>query len=72
MSQANSNNMDEFGGALEYDANQVGEEMPQVAPAPSYRKRGVDVYTLFLIISLICLIAGTIFLFTNVGQYQLR
>ncbi len=72
MSQANSNDMDEFGGALEYDANQPADDMPQLAPAPVYRKRGIDIYTLFLILSLIFLIGGAIFLFANVGQYQLR
>lgn len=71
MSQANSNNVDDFGGALEYDGGQSAADMPQVAPAPVYRKKGVNIYTLMLILSLICLIAGTAVLFANVGNYQL-
>ena len=70
MSQANSNNVDEFGGSLEYDG-QPPADMPQVAPAPVYHKKGVNFYTFLLILSLICLIAGTIVLFTNVGNYKL-
>lgn len=71
MSQANSNNMDNFGGSLEYDGSQAPADMPQVAPAPVYRKKGINFYTFLLILSLICLIAGTIVLFTNVGNYKL-
>jgi len=70
MSQANSN-MDEFGGALEYDAEQSAGDIPQVAPAQVYRKKGINIYTFMLILSLICLIAGTAVLFANVGNYKL-
>lgn len=71
MSQANSTNMDEFGGALEYDASQPVEEMPQLAPAPVYKKKGINIYTFMLILSLIFLTAGAIFLFANMGGYKL-
>ena len=72
MSQANSNmGMDDFGGAVEYDAG-VYEPEEFSQPAPQARKKGVNIYTLFLILSLIFLIAGSIFLFNNVEQYQLR
>lgn len=70
MSQANSN-MDEFGGALEYDGSQPSESMPQIAPAPVYRKKGINIYTLMLILSLLFLTAGAIFLFANMGYYKL-
>ena len=70
MSQANSD-FDEFGGAIEYDGAQVPEDMPQVAPAPVYRKKGINIYTLMLILSFIFLTAGAILLFTNLGGYTL-
>lgn len=70
MSQVNSD-MDDFGGALEYDASQPAEEMPQLAPAPVYRKKGINIYTFMLILSLIFLTAGAIFLFANMGYYKL-
>ncbi|QEG24468.1 hypothetical protein [Mariniblastus fucicola] len=70
MSQANSD-MDDFGGALEYDSSQPAEAMPQLAPAPVYRKKGINIYTLMLILSLLFLTAGAIFLFANLGNYQL-
>jgi hypothetical protein len=69
MSQANSE-FDDFGGAIEYDGGQT-EGMPQVAPAPVFKKKGVNIYTLMLILSLIFLTAGAILLFTNVSSYQL-
>jgi len=78
MSQANSDFADfgggDFGGEVEYQAEvDYGTQevmQPLVSPA-SNRKRGITIYTLFLILSLICLIAGSIFLFANVQQYQL-
>ena len=70
MSQANSD-MGDFGGALEYDASQPADDMPQLAPAPVYRKKGINIYTLMLILSLIFLTAGAIFLFANMGYYKL-
>ena len=69
MSQANSN-MDDFGAALEYDG-QSAADIPQVAPAPVYRKKGISIYTFMLVLALICLIAGTAVLFANVGNYKL-
>ena len=73
MSQVNSNNdMGDFGGALEYDSSQQPpEEMQQFAPPKVYRKKGVNVYTFMLILSLIFLTAGAIFLFANVDYYKL-
>ena len=70
MSQANSN-MDEFGGALEYDSGQPDEGMPQLAPAPVFKKKGVNIYTFMLVLSLIFLTAGAILLFVNMGYYKL-
>lgn len=70
MSQANSD-MGEFGGAIEYDGMQPADDMPQLAPAPVYRKKGINIYTLMLILSLIFLTAGAIFLFANMGYYKL-
>jgi len=69
MSQANSD-MGEFGGALEYDGTQPADDMPQLAPAPVYRKKGINIYTFMLILSLIFLTAGAIFLFANMGYYK--
>lgn len=69
MSQANSD-FGDFGGAIEYE-NTPPEGMPQIAQAPVYKKKGINIYTLMLILSVIFLIAGTILLFTNVGNYQL-
>ena len=76
MSQANSDFVD-FGGELEYEAevDYGTEEVPQqqiAAVGRSKPKRGITIYTLFLILSLICLIAGAIFLFANVEQYKLK
>ena len=71
MSLANSD-MDDFGGALEYDSStQPAEEMPQLAPAKVYRKKGINIYTLMLILSLVFMTAGAIFLFANLDYYKL-
>ena len=70
MSQANSD-MGDFGSALEYDGTQPVEEMQQLAPAPVYRKKGINIYTLMLILSFIFMTAGAIFLFANMGYYEL-
>jgi hypothetical protein len=70
MSQASSD-FGDFGGAIEYDGTQPADDMPQIAPAPVYRKKGINIYTLMLILSLIFLTAGAILLFTNLGGYQL-
>lgn len=70
MSQANSD-MGEFGSALEYDGTQPADDMPQLAPAPVFKKKGINIYTFMLILSLIFLTAGAIFLFANMGSYNL-
>lgn len=71
MSQANSD-MGDFGDALEYDsAQQPAEEMQQFAPPKVYRKKGINIYTFMLILSLIFLTAGAIFLFANLDYYKL-
>lgn len=71
MSQANSD-MGDFGGALEYDGMQPVEDMQQqLAPAPVYRKKGINIYTLMLILSFIFVTAGAIFLFANMSYYEL-
>jgi hypothetical protein len=63
--------MDDFGGALEYDDGQSAADMPPVAPAQVFRKKGVNIYTFMLILSLIFLIAGAAILYANVANYKL-
>lgn len=70
MSQANSN-FEDFGGSLEYDSGQPEESMPQLATAPVYQKKGVNIYTFMLVLSFIFLTAGAILLFVNMGYYSL-
>lgn len=69
MSQAPSDFTDDF-GAVEYDG-QAEDMAPQVAPAPVYKKKGINIYTVMLIISFLLLTAGAILLFTKVGNYNL-
>lgn len=70
MSQAPSDFTDDF-GAIEYDGQQADDLTPQVAPAPVYKKKGINIYTVMLIISFLLLTTGAIMLFTKVGNYNL-
>ena len=67
MSQASSD-LDDFGGALEYE-DQHQEEMPTVSAAPTWRKKGINIYTILLLISFLMLLTGAIRLFTQLGNY---
>lgn len=66
MSQASSD-LDDFGGALEYESQP--EEMPTVSAAPNWRKKGLNIYTILLLISFLMLLTGAIRLFTQLGNY---
>jgi hypothetical protein len=70
MSQAPSDFSDDF-GAIEYDGQQTADVSPQVAPGPVYRKKGINTYTVLLIISFLLLTAGAIVLFSKLGNYNL-
>ena len=43
-------------------------EAPQ--PAVAVRKRSLDVYTVMLIISFVCLVVGTLLLWSELGKYN--
>lgn len=72
MSQPNSDfDSPEFAATLE----STFEEEPQAAtpmapPAPRYRKQGFSIYTIMLILSFLCLLAGMIMMFVEAGKYN--
>ena len=73
MSQPSSNLGDEgmFGEAVEFE-DPAGETPPQpvVAAAPLYRKQGLNVYTVMLIISFLALTTAAILSFIDVEKFN--
>lgn len=72
MSQPNSDfDSPEFEETLE----STFAEEPQAAttmapPAPRYRKQGFGIYTIMLVLSFLCLLAGMIMMFVEAGKYN--
>ena len=43
---------------------------PAAPPAPRYRKQGFSIYTIMLILSFVCLLAGMIMMLVEAGKYN--
>lgn len=66
---------------LEFDADfgeasfeEVGTPETTAAPvapvAPRYKKQGFSIYTIMLMLSFLCLLAGLIMMFVEAGKYN--
>ena len=72
MSQPSSNFGDDgmFGDPVEFEEGGEMPPQPSVAPAPLYRKQGLNVYTVMLIISFLALTTAAILSFIDVEKFN--
>ena len=59
----------EFAESLDSSFEEDQPSVPAAPPAPRYRKQGFSIYTIMLILSFVCLLAGTILMFVEAGKY---
>lgn len=65
---------------MDFDAADFGEASfetvdspaaaPAAPPAPRYKKQGFSIYTIMLMLSFLCLLAGLIMMFVEAGKYN--
>lgn len=51
------------------DFEEAQSAVPAAPAAPRYRKQGFSIYTVMLILSFACLLAGMILMFVEAGKY---
>ena len=73
MSQPNTDlefDAPEFAETLDSNFEEEQPSVPAAPPAPRYRKQGFSIYTIMLILSFACLLAGMILMFVDAGKYS--
>lgn len=59
----------DFAESLDSEFEETQPTAPVVPAAPRYRKQGFNIYTVMLILSFVCLLAGMIIMFVEAGKY---
>jgi len=60
----------DFGEASFEEADSPVAATPVVPAAPRYKKQGFSIYTIMLMLSFLCLLAGLIMMFVEAGKYN--
>ncbi len=61
----------EFAESFESTLEDEGQAAISMAPpAPRYRKQGFSIYSVMLVLSFLCLLAGMIIMFVEAGKYN--